>query len=111
MTEPLTNQKQIENIKKFIQFLRIQKNISENTALAYRRDIEQFSRFLDKKKIDIKKIDKIIIRDYLANVLHPIEKKSSIIRKIASLRGFFNFLVKCKMLPTSPMDLVSTPKA
>lgn len=103
--------KESENIEKFIQFLKIQKNISENTALAYRRDIEQFSRFLQIKKLDIKNADRLTVRDYLANVLQPVEKKSSIIRKIAALRGFFNFLVKCKMLIISPMDFVLTPKA
>lgn len=112
MTPVLKNQGQLlENIEKFIQFLNIQKNISENTALAYRRDVEQFSRFLEKKNLNIKDADKFTVRDYLANVLHPAEKKSSIIRKIAALRGFFNFLVKCKVLKISPMDFVLTPKA
>ncbi|MFH0947562.1 MAG: site-specific tyrosine recombinase/integron integrase [Elusimicrobiota bacterium] len=111
MTETTINQKQGENIEKFIQFLKIQKNISENTALAYRRDIEQFSMFLERKKLDIKNTDKLTVRDYLANVLQPVEKKSSIIRKIAALRGFFNFLVKCKVLIISPMDFILTPKA
>jgi len=111
MTQVLKNPQLLENIEKFIQFLKIQKNISENTALAYRRDIEQFSRFLETKKLDIKNSDKFTIRDYLANVLQPVEKKSSIIRKIAAMRGFFNFLVKCKVLKMSPMDFVLTPKA
>ncbi|PIU83348.1 MAG: tyrosine recombinase [Elusimicrobia bacterium CG06_land_8_20_14_3_00_38_11] len=112
MMKQLKNQEQLfENIEKFIQFLKIQKNISENTALAYRRDIEQFSRFLQIKNLNIKNVDKFTVRDYLANVLQPVEKKSSIIRKIAALRGFFNFLVKCKVLIISPMDFVLTPKA
>lgn len=112
MTQVPKNQVHLlENIEKFIQFLKIQKNISENTALAYRRDIEQFSRFLEKKNLNIKNADKFTVRDYLANVLQTASKKSSIIRKIAALRGFFNFLVKCKMLKISPMDFVLTPKA
>ena len=111
MTQVLKNPQLLENIEKFIQFLKIQKNISENTALAYRRDIEQFSRFLQIKNLKIKNVDKFTVRDYLANVLQPVEKKSSIIRKIAALRGFFNFLVKCKVLIISPMDFVLTPKA
>ncbi|MFA5779290.1 MAG: site-specific tyrosine recombinase/integron integrase [Elusimicrobiota bacterium] len=111
MTQVLKNPQLLENIEKFIQFLKIQKNISENTALAYRRDIEQFSRFLEKKKFNIKNSDKFTVRDYLANVLQPVEKKSSIIRKIAALRGFFNFLVKCKVLKISPMDFILTPKS
>jgi len=111
MTQVLINPQLLENIEKFIQFLKIQKNISENTALAYRRDIEQFSRFLEKKNLNIKHADKLTVRDYLANVLQAVSKKSSIIRKIAALRRFFNFLVKCKVLKISPMDFILTPKS
>jgi len=111
MTEVPKNPLLAENIEKFIQFLKIQKNISENTALAYRRDIQQFNRFLEKKKLGTKKVDKLVVRDYLASVLQPIEKKSSIIRKIAALRGYFGFLVKCRVLEISPMDFVLTPKS
>ncbi|MEW6557044.1 MAG: site-specific tyrosine recombinase/integron integrase [Elusimicrobiota bacterium] len=99
-----------EYIENFIQFLKIQKNISPNTELAYRRDLEQFYKFLDRKKKALKSVDKFTIRDYIASILQPVEKKSSIIRKMATLRGFFGFFVKCKLFKISPMDLIVIPK-
>jgi site-specific recombinase XerD len=104
------NEKQDQNIENYIQFLKIQKNISINTELAYIRDINQFYSFIVKKKIDIKSVDKFLLRDYLVTVLGDSKKKTTIIRKIAVLRGFFKFLVKCKVLKISPMELILTPK-
>ncbi|OGS34546.1 MAG: hypothetical protein A2474_02220 [Elusimicrobia bacterium RIFOXYC2_FULL_34_12] len=101
---------QNENIENYIKFLKIQKNISNNTELAYRRDIKQFYDFLSHKEIGIKDTDKYILRDYLVNILNISKKKTTIIRKIVALRGFYKFLVKCKILKTSPMELISAPK-
>lgn len=108
--KPKQDKNQNENIENYIQFLKIQKNIAKNTELAYRRDIEQFLGFLTDKKIDIKNIDKLVIRDYLVNILGQTRKKTTVIRKIAALRGFFNFLVKCKVLKIPPMESIITPK-
>ncbi|OGS45887.1 MAG: hypothetical protein A2539_05440 [Elusimicrobia bacterium RIFOXYD2_FULL_34_15] len=104
------NKVQDENIENYIKFLKIQKNISNNTELAYRRDIKQFYNFLLNKKINVKDVDKYILRDYFVNILNLSKKKTTIIRKIVALRGFYKFLVKCKILKTSPMDLISAPK-
>ncbi|MBN1383561.1 MAG: tyrosine recombinase XerC [Elusimicrobia bacterium] len=101
---------QDEKIEKYIQFLKIQKNISKNTELAYRRDIKQFLGFITGKKTDIRNIDKLVVRDYIVNILGQTKKKTTVIRKIAALRGFLGFLVKCKLLRVSPMDAVVTPK-
>jgi len=96
-------------IENFLQYLRIQKNISENTLLAYRRDITQFYCFLKKRNKKIKSVDKVLIRDFLTQ-LSGDKKKSTIIRKIAVLRGFFGFLVKCKVIQSSPMDMIFSQK-
>jgi len=96
-------------IENFLQFLKIQKNISENTLLAYRRDAEQFFDFLKKRSKNIKYADKVLIRDFLTHLAGD-KKKSTIIRKIAVLRSFFGFLVKCKVIQSSPMDMIFSQK-
>ena len=96
-------------IENFLQFLKIQKNISENTLLAYRRDAGQFFLFLEKRGIGIKDADKIAVRDYLAQLSGGM-KKSTVIRKIAVMRGLFGFIVRCKIIPSSPMDTIFSPK-
>lgn len=101
---------QDEKTEKYIQYLKIQKNISKNTEMAYRRDISQFLGFLAGKKTEIKNADKFAVREYLVNILGQAKKKSTVIRKIAVLRGFLKFLVKCKFMAVSPMESIVTPK-
>lgn len=100
---------QAVHIENYLQFLKISKNISENTLSAYRRDMEQFFRFLEVSGASIKNTDKVLIRDFLSH-LSADKKKSTIARKTAALRSFFGFLVKCKVIETSPMDAIFSQK-
>ena len=81
-------------------------------------DLRQFLSFLrdqaicidkDNNEIDVTKIDHIVIRAYLGE-LYNKNKKTSIARKLASLRGFFKFLIKEGRLSTNPASMVFTPK-
>jgi len=58
---------------------------------------------------EIEKADRIAIRKYLS-FLHRKNKKSTIARKISTLRSFFKYLVKEKVVPFNPAKGVSTPK-
>jgi integrase/recombinase XerC len=59
--------------------------------------------------VEIEKVDRIAIRKYLS-FLHRKNKKSSIARKISTLRSFFKYLVREQMVPSNPAKSVSTPK-
>ena len=105
-------------IKNFSTYLKIEKNVSEHTHRNYMSDLRQFKDFLKDKRIcigedssdvDVKKIDRIVIRAYLRD-LYKRNKKTSIARKLASLRSFFKFLVREKRVPINPADMVFTPK-
>jgi len=54
-------------------------------------------------------VDRIAIRKYLS-FLHRKNKKSSIARKISTLRSFFKYLVREQLIPSNPAKAVSTPK-
>jgi integrase/recombinase XerC len=104
-------------IEKYSGYLKIEKNVSDNTFRSYMSDLRQFLDFLktqklynsDSKEIDITKIDHIIIRAYLKE-LYMKNKKTSIGRKLASLRSFFKYLVREEGLSINPVDMVATPK-
>lgn len=55
------------------------------------------------------KVDRIAIRKYLS-FLHRRNKKSSIARKVSTLRSFYKYLVKERLVPSNPAKAVSTPK-
>jgi integrase/recombinase XerC len=59
--------------------------------------------------VEIEKVDRIAIRKYLS-FLHRKNKKSSIARKISTLRSFFKYLVREQVIPSNPAKSVSTPK-
>ncbi len=104
-------------IHQFIHYLSVEKNASPHTCRCYRRDLEGFEDFLKSSGmyltptggVEIEKVDRISIRKYLS-FLPRKNKKSSIARKISTLRSFFKYLVREQMVPSNPAKSVSTPK-
>jgi len=104
-------------IHRFIEYLTTEKNASPHTCRNYLRDLEQFEGFLKSSgtalspggEAVIERVDRLAIRKYLS-FLHRRNKKSSIARKLSTLRSFFKFLVREQTLSANPAKPVSTPK-
>ena len=104
-------------IDQFIHYLSLEKNASPHTCRCYRRDLEGFEDFLKNSgmyvsstgKVEMEKVDRMAIRKYLS-FLHRKNKKSSIARKISTLRSFFKYMVREQVIPSNPAKGVSTPK-
>ena len=99
-------------IDQFIRYLATERNVSVHTLEAYRSDLEQFSDFFLRergKDADVETVNHLLIRSYLA-FLHKSHKKSSIGRKLASIRAFFKYLLRMGKVAKNPAELVSTPK-
>ena len=100
-----------EQINKFIDYLRYEKNYSEYTVKNYLIDLEQFNNFCIQNKIkDIKKIDYQFIRKYLNFLYENKYSSKSICRHISSLRQLFKYLELKHIINDDPMLLVSNPK-
>ncbi len=104
-------------IQQFIHYLSLEKNASPHTCRCYRKDLEGFEDFFKSSGmylnprgvVEIEKVDRIAIRKYMS-FLHRRNKKSSIARKISTLRSFFKYLVREQVIPSNPAKSVSTPK-
>ncbi|QTA80282.1 Tyrosine recombinase, subunit C [Desulfonema limicola] len=103
-------------ISSYIKSLSLEKEYSENTVRAYQQDLRDFLDFLieteaskDHKPVLAKDISPQILRVYLG-VLHKKNKKTSIARKIASIRSFFKFLVQRGHIHNNPCDMITGPK-
>ncbi len=59
--------------------------------------------------VEIEKADRLAIRKYMS-FLHRKNKKSSIARKISTLRSFFKYLIREQVISSNPAKSVSTPK-
>jgi integrase/recombinase XerC len=99
-------------IDQFIRYLATERNVSVHTLEAYRSDLEQFSDFFLRERGEnagVETVSHLLIRSYLA-FLHKSHKKSSIGRKLASIRAFFKYLLRMGKVAKNPAELVSTPK-
>ena len=101
-------------IDEFLQHLKYERNISPHTLRNYTSDLEQFRSYLcsieNRTDVPYEQIDRLTIREWMATLYSADKKKTSIARKLASLRTFFQFLVREGKLETNPAKLVATPK-
>jgi integrase/recombinase XerC len=100
-------------IEKFIQYLRYERNASPDTIREYRRDIQQFAAFLTppgEKTPALGELDHRVVREYVNQMYEQGLEKSSVARRLASLRTFFKFCVREKFVESNPARLVATPK-
>jgi integrase/recombinase XerC len=89
------------------------RNSSQHTVLNYGKDLEQFAAYLSPPDVPAPKVSDVthqIIREYVGHLHSQKLEKSSIARKLASLRSFFKFCVREGMLKENPARLVPTPK-
>jgi integrase/recombinase XerC len=106
-----------EYIDRFGNYLKYERNVSEHTLRNYMSDLEQFHDYLcpvgstgKRRHVEITQIDHITIREYLSKLYREKRKKTSIARKLATLRTFFKFLCREEVVQLNPARLVSSPR-
>jgi len=105
-------------LTQFFEHLRYERNVSEHTLRNYMSDLLQFYDYLapgdpetqKRREVDVKQIDHITIREWLSSLHAAQKKKTSVARKLAALRTFFQFLVREGSVELNPAKLVSTPR-
>lgn len=105
----------IDLIRRFKDFLVSERNYSEHTVRAYLTDLSEFNGFLRRKGVlndgsDISCIDEVSIRAYVGWLYGKKSSKKSISRKLASIRTFFEFLMREGVIRKNSAKLVPTPK-
>lgn len=95
-------------LAEYLDFLEIEKGLSKNTLEAYRRDLSNFFDFCN--DIDISKIQRTQINSYVRNLHEKKYSPTSIIRKIASLRGFFKWACANEKTKSNPTLTLEQPK-
>jgi integrase/recombinase XerC len=106
-----------EYIDQFSDHLTYERNVSPHTLRNYLSDLIQFydhiappDRDGNRRHVDVKQIDNLTIREYLASLYEKKKKKTSIARKLATLRTFFKFLCREQVLQLNPARLVASPR-
>ncbi len=91
----------------FLDYLRLVKNASEHTLVAYAADVAGFLRFVDESGAAI---DQLLVRKYLAHIQAAGLAKKSSARKLAALRSFFRFLTRRGLIESDPTEGVRSPR-
>lgn len=100
-------EKQINN---FLAFIKDDKKLSENTLESYRRDITQYEEYLEANKMNYAKITEEEMKNYLLHLEDIGKKTSTISRNLASIRSFYQFLLRNRKVKKDPTQRVQAPK-
>ena len=93
----------------FINHLRVERGLSENTIQSYSRDLMRFFQFLEKRKLSPLLVTQDDIFEYVGTLSAVLSVRSTA-RNISALKMFFRFLVSDGKIESSPARLLNTPK-
>lgn len=99
-----------EEIDAYLQHLTVIRGLAEKTVEAYGSDLLFFREFLSEVGGDPQRIDEHTLFLYMVHLRRKGLKNTSLARNLSSLRGFFEFLVQERFLPSSPAALLDSPK-
>jgi integrase/recombinase XerC len=102
-------------IDEYLTYLRAERDASAHTLRNYRVDLEQFLAYLQERAVSggsptPEAVDHLVIRGFLARLHGAHLAKSSVTRKLATLRSFFRFLCRQGRLSANPAKLVQGPR-
>lgn len=95
-------------IQEFLNYLQKEKRYSDKTLLAYGRDLFEFNEYIQSSRpCMIQAIDYYDLRLYIAYLHDRDLARSTIARKLSSLRSFFKYLLLEGVLDENPMELIT----
>jgi integrase/recombinase XerD len=97
-------------IRTFLNCLRVEKGLSENTILAYRRDICKFAAFAAEHHLEMKDVQRNHIVDFLASLYHKGLDSRSVARHLVTIRNFFRFGILEGYIEDDPAATVESPR-
>ncbi len=109
----LSDNKLPKSAKAFLAWFSLQKGMSKASVDAYTSDLAQFEQFLQENELSLNDYDKITrkhIQRFLASLYRQEMAKSSMARKLSSIRTYFKYLIKTRKLEQNPCQGVKNPK-
>ncbi|TDO21992.1 tyrosine-type recombinase/integrase [Pedobacter duraquae] len=100
------------SIEPFLTYIEHEKRYSPNTLSAYRSDLLQFQDFIVLEfELGLLEVKYIHVRNYMVRLVENNVGANSIGRKISTLKSFYKYLVKQKIIIGNPMSQVKAPKS
>ena len=99
-----------KQIKQFLDFLQNEKKLSNNTLQSYSRDINQYKDYVSQNHINYLKVTNENINEYLKYLQDMGKKTSTTSRNLASIRSFYQYLIRIKRIRKDPTENIQSPK-
>ena len=97
-------------INKYLEYLKVVKKYSDKTIESYYDDLTLYNEFLGKNFINILDIDYDTVKEYMKYLYSLNISKSSISRKLSSIRGLYNYLVREDIVKDNYFNRINNPK-
>ena len=98
-----------EKVENYIDYIKYERKLSDETAKNYKYDLDKFISFLEKENIkNLQKVDQKTVQKYLKSINNMNPK--SISRNITSINNLFIFLLKEKQINNNPCEFIDRPK-
>jgi integrase/recombinase XerD len=98
------------HIRTFLNCLRVEKGLSENTLQAYRRDIQKFAAFAAGRHLDTKDVRRSDVVEFLASLYRKGLDSRSVARHLVTIRNFFRFALTEGYIDDDPAATVESPR-
>lgn len=101
----------VQILSEYLEYLEVEKGLSQNTIDAYRRDLSGFLELCSSFDVyGINQVQRTHINSYIRDLREKNYSPTSVIRKIASLRGFFKWLCANEICEQNPALTLEQPK-
>ena len=97
-------------VESFLDFLQKDKKLSDNTLQSYNRDIKLYCNYLEENNLDPVKTSEEDLTEYLEALKENGKAVSTVSRNLASLRSFYQYLYRTKVVSEDPTINLESPK-
>jgi integrase/recombinase XerD len=98
------------HVRSFLNYLRVEKGLSDNTILAYRRDMQKFAAFIGKRDLEVAAITRSQVVEFLSGLYRQKLDSRSVARHLVTVRHFFRFCLMEGVIRDDPAATVESPK-
>lgn len=96
-------------LRRYFQYLRLERNFSENTLDAYTKDLDKLLRFLDDEGVGYREAKLEHLQTFSATLMDVGIANRSIARILAGVRSFYHFLIAEREIVDDPTELLESP--
>ena len=101
-----------KSIQAYKTYIRLEKNLSQNSVEAYVRDVTIFENFILRMyDVPPTAVEEYMVERFLTHLLERKHKKSSQARELSGVKSFFNYLLITDKIEASPAEFISAPKS